>query len=83
MHEDLIKFTSDLVKNLVKEPDMVSVQEFLGDDESIMLEIIVHESDMGAIIGRGGKMASAIRIMIQAYAYTHKLNKIKINIDSF
>ena len=39
MHEDLIKFTSDLVKNLVKEPDMVSVQEFLGDDESIMLEI--------------------------------------------
>ena len=83
MHQELINFTSNLVKNLVKVPDMVSVQEFLGDDDSIMLEIIVHESDMGAIIGRGGKMASAIRIMIQAYAYTHKLNKIKINIDSF
>ena len=83
MHQELINFTSNLVKNLVKEPEMVSVQEFLGDDDSIMLEIIVHESDMGAIIGRGGKMASAIRIMIQAYAYTHKLNKIKINIDSF
>ena len=30
-----------------------------------------------------GKMASAIRTLIQAYAYTHKLNRIKINIDSF
>ena len=79
MHKELIEFTETLVKGLVKEPDMVSIQEFSSDDETIMLD----ESDMGAIIGRGGKMASAIRIMIQAYAYTHKLNKIKINIDSF
>lgn len=83
MHKELLDFTLTLVKNLVKEPDMVSIQEFAGDDESIMLEIIVHDSDMGAIIGRGGKMAGAIRTMIQAYAYTHKLNKVKINIDSF
>ena len=83
MHKELIDFTLNLVKNLVKEPDMVSVQEFRSDDEGIMLEIIVHESDMGAVIGKSGKMASAIRTMIQAYAYTHNLNRIKINIDSF
>ncbi len=83
MHKDLIDFTTNLVKDLVKEPDMVSVQEFSGDDEIIMLEIIVHESDMGAVIGRSGKMASAIRTIVQAYAFTHKLNKVKINIDSF
>ena len=83
MHKELIEFTTTLVKWLVKEPDMVSVQEFSSDDEGIILEIIVHESDMGAIIGRSGKMASAIRTLIQAYAYTHKLNRIKINIDSF
>ncbi len=83
MHKELIDFTLTLVKNLVKEPDMVSVQEFSSEDEGIMLEIIVHESDMGAVIGRNGKMASAIRTMIQAYAYVHKLNRIKINIDSF
>ncbi len=83
MHKELIDFTLNLVKNLVKEPDMVSVQEFSSDDEGIMLEIIVHESDMGAVIGKSGKMASAIRTMIQAYAYTHNLNRIKINIDSF
>ena len=83
MHQELIDFTLYLVKSITKEPDMVSVQEFSSDDDGIMLEIIVHESDMGAVIGKNGKMASSIRTMIQAYAYTHNLNKIKINIDSF
>lgn len=83
MHKELIDFTSNLVKNLVKEPDMVSVQEFLGDDDSIMLEVIVDKEDMPAIIGRGGKMAGALRTMVQAYAYIHNLKKVKINIDSF
>jgi len=83
MHKELISFAESLVKPLVKEPDMVSVQEFGGDDEEILLEIIVHESDMGAIIGRSGKMANALRTIIQAYAYLHKLNRVKINIDSF
>ena len=83
MHKELIEFTETLVKGLVKEPDMVSIQEFSSDDETIMLEIIVHESDMGTIIGKGGKMASSIRTLISAYGYIHSLNRIKINIDSF
>lgn len=83
MHKELITFTENLVKNLVKEPDMVSVQEFGGDEDMILLEIIVHESDMGSVIGRGGKIAGAIRTMVQAYAYIHKLNRVRINIDSF
>lgn len=83
MHKELIDFTSSVVKSLTKEPEMVSVQEFLGDDNSIMLEIIVHESDMGLIIGKGGKMANAIRTLIQAYCYLHEIKNVKINIDSF
>ena len=78
MHEELISFTQNLVKSICKEPDMVS-----GDDGEIMLEIIVHESDMGAVIGRSGKMASSIRTLVQAYAYIHELKRVKINIDSF
>ena len=83
MHQELIDFTLYLVKNLVKESEMVSVQEFGSDDEGIILEVIVHESDMGAVIGKSGKIAGSIRTLVQAYAYTHNLNKIKINIDSF
>ena len=45
-----------------------------------ILEIIVHESDMGAVIGRNGKMASAIRTLVQAHAYILGLKKVKINI---
>ncbi len=79
----LVEFTEKLVKDLVKEPDMVKVEEFKKEDESAILEIIVHESDMGAIIGKGGKMASSIRIIVQAYAYLHNMKHVNINIDSF
>ena len=77
------EFTEYLVKSIAKEPDMVSVQQFGGEDDSTILEIIVHEDDMGTVIGRNGKMASAIRTLVQAHAYILGLNKVKINIDSF
>ena len=83
MHAELITFTENLIKSLVSEPDMVKVQEFLGDDEIIQLEIIVQEEDMGTVIGRGGKMASALRTLIRAAAYNMNIKRVRINIDSF
>lgn len=83
MHTELITFTENLVKSLVKNPEMVKVQEFLGDDEVIQLEIIVQEEDMGTVIGRGGKMASAIRVLVSAAAYNMGIKRVRINIDSF
>jgi predicted RNA-binding protein YlqC (UPF0109 family) len=83
MHENLITFTENLVKSLVKDPEMVKVQEFLGDEEVIQLEILVSDEDMGTVIGRSGKMASALRVLIQAAAYNMNIKKVRINIDSF
>ena len=80
---ELKEFAEYLVKAIAKEPDMVKVQQFGGEDESTILEIIVHESDKGAVIGRNGKMANAIRTLVQAHAYILGLKKVKINIDSF
>ena len=80
---ELKEFTEYLVKSIAKEPEMVKVQQFGGEDESTILEIIVHESDKGAVIGRNGKMANAIRTLVQAHAYIICLKKVKINIDSF
>ena len=80
---ELKAFTEYLVKSIAKEPEMVKVQQFGGEDESTILEIIVHESDKGAVIGRNGKMANAIRTLVQAHAYILGLKKVKINIDSF
>ena len=80
---ELKAFTEYLVKSIAKEPDMVSVQQFGGEEDSTILEIIVHESDMGTMIGRNGKMANAIRTLVQAHAYIKGIHNVKINIDSF
>ncbi len=80
---DIRSFAEFLVKSIVKQPDMVKVQEFGGEEESIILEIIVHSDDMGLVIGRSGKMASSIRTLIQAHAYLLNKSRVKINIDSF
>ena len=79
----IIEYTEFLVKSIVKNPDMVKVQLFESDEESPIVEIIVHDEDKGAVIGKSGKNASAIRTLVQAYAYLNKMPKVKINIDSF
>jgi len=79
----LKEFTEFLVKSIATEPDMVKVQEFGGEEESVILEIIVHENDKGIVIGRNGKMANSIRTLVQAHAYINGDKRVKINIDSF
>lgn len=80
---DITKYTEFLVKSIVKNPDMVKVQLFETEDEDPIVEIIVHNDDMGAVIGKAGKMASSLRTLIQAYAFINKMPKVKVNIDSF
>ncbi len=80
--EDIVLFTEYLVKNIVKEPEMVKVQQFV-DEENVTLEIVVHGDDMGLVIGKGGKMINSIRTLIQVAAYNKGIDKIKINVDSF
>ena len=78
----LIEFSELIVKKLVKEPDMIKVQEFNSDGETIV-EIIVAEDDMGRVIGKKGKIANSIKTLIQAKAYNDGNKKVKVNIDSF
>ncbi|MEG2232927.1 MAG: KH domain-containing protein, partial [Bacilli bacterium] len=75
---NIVDFTEFIVKGLVKEPDLVKVQSFESDDEGTTLEIIVCNSDMGAVIGKGGKMASAIRTLVQAHAYLNDHKRVRI-----
>lgn len=80
---NLKEFAEYLVKSITKEPEMVKVEQFGGEEEATILEIIVHENDMGTIIGRNGKMANALKTLIRAHAYIQGINNVKINIDSF
>lgn len=80
---NLVKLTEQLVKSLVQEPDMVSVKEFNDEEETITIQVLVNDADMGAVIGRNGNIANAIRTIVQASAYANNMNKVRINIDSF
>ena len=83
MINELKVFTEKLVKSLVKEPDLVKVQDFLDEEENPIIEIMVSDSDMGRVIGKSGKMAKAIRTLVQATAFNKGIRRVKINIDGF
>lgn len=80
--DSVVEFTESLVKGLVKNPDIVKVKAFKDEDGIVMVEIIVHNEDMGSVIGRSGNMAKSIRTLVNAAAYKQGLNKIRVNIDS-
>ncbi len=57
-----------LAEGLVDEPDEVSVEQFEGDDGSIVLELCVAADDYGRVIGKGGRTAHALRAVVKAAA---------------
>lgn len=61
---DLVEF---LVRALVDRPEEVRVEE-LAEDGDVVLEITVAEEDLGRVIGRGGRIANAIRTLARAAA---------------
>lgn len=80
---NVVEFAEYLVKNIVKEPELIKVSMFPADDDINILEILVPESEMGRVIGKNGKMSTSIRTLIQAFAAVNNMPKVKINIDSF
>ena len=56
-----------IARNLVDNPDAVSVTEVQGSQE-LTLELRVAPDDMGKVIGRQGRIAKEIRTVVRAYA---------------
>lgn len=56
-----------IAKALVDQPDKVDVQEVQGD-RSIILELRVAPDDVGKVIGKQGRIAKALRIVVGAAA---------------
>jgi uncharacterized protein len=61
---ELVEF---LARALVDDPGAVRVEEF-EENGDIVLEITVAEDDVGRVIGRGGRIANAIRALAKAAA---------------
>jgi uncharacterized protein len=61
---ELLEF---LVKALVEDPAAVVVEE-LEEDGDLVYEITVADEDLGRVIGKGGRIANAIRTIAKAAA---------------
>ena len=59
------EFLETLVKNLVDSPDEVEVSEIGGDGVNI-LKVKVAKGEVGLVIGRKGRTAEALRIILNA-----------------
>ena len=64
------KFLIDIASAIVDKPEEVTVNE--RDDGSVLhLELSVAQSDMGKVIGKGGRIAKAIRTLMKASSTKH------------
>ena len=54
-----------IAKALVDNPDQVQVRAIEGKEVTV-LELRVHPSDVGKVIGRQGRMAASIRTLLGA-----------------
>ena len=60
--KELIKY---IAQALVDNPDMVDVSEVVGEQTSV-IELRVAKEDLGKVIGKQGRTAKAMRIILSA-----------------
>ena len=76
--QELLKI---IAQGLVEKPDEVSVtMDEPKDDGSVVFHLHVSEEDMGRVIGKQGRIAKAIRVVMRAAA-TRSNEKVIVEID--
>lgn len=63
--KELIEY---IAKSLATNPDKVKVTEVPDEDGQIVLKLEVAEEDKGKIIGRQGRVAQAMRVLLRVRA---------------
>jgi predicted RNA-binding protein YlqC (UPF0109 family) len=54
--------------SLVEHPDAVEVKTLDGEEGGIIIELHVAPEDMGKVIGKQGRIAKALRVVVKAVA---------------
>ena len=63
--KDLVEY---VVKSIAMNPDDVKVTEIDQDDGPLVLQLEVAEDDKGRVIGRQGRVAQSIRMLLRVMA---------------
>ncbi|MBE6033045.1 MAG: KH domain-containing protein [Firmicutes bacterium] len=73
----MAELVASIARALVDHPEAVVVNAHDGEGETV-LELRVHPDDMGKVIGKQGRIAKAIRVVVKAAAT--KTNK-KVSVE--
>ncbi len=77
---ELTKLLTDIVKAIVDNPDQVRVTETRKEDGEVLLNLTVAPEDTGMVIGRHGRIAKSIRLIMKSAA-TINNEKVTLEID--
>jgi len=62
---DLQLWLASVIKGLVPNPEDVNIVE-TADEQGILFTVTVHSEDRGKVIGKQGKIANAIRVVLRS-----------------
>ena len=82
MAVDFEKMVKNMIMPLVVNPEDVLVKIISDDDDVIIIQLLVKESDLGRVIGKGGRIANAMRTIVYAGA-SKEGKRVQLNIDAF
>ncbi len=74
------KYIEFIIKNLVNHPEEIKINRIDGTKETI-IEIRVHQDDVGKVIGKNGSVVRALRTIVSAVGNREKKNYILEVID--
>ncbi len=78
MDDDLAALVEYIARQLVEEPDLVEV-DVIGHHSNVTIELRVSPVDMGRVIGRGGRVANAIRSLLRVMTVDDR-RRVKLEI---
>lgn len=82
MAVDFEKLIKSIVTPLVMHPEVIVVKTIAEEENEITIQVLVSEEDLGRVIGKGGRIASAIRTIVYAGA-SKEGKRVRIDIDAF
>lgn len=78
--ESLRRLTSYLVTNLVEDPDAVAI-DVQQRGSVVQIQLRLPEEELGKVIGRGGRIAKAMRTALMIAGSRHHL-RVSLDIES-
>lgn len=76
----LSELVAAMARALVDKPADVDAGEFDGDNNSIVVELKVARDEIGKVIGKAGRTAEAMRVVLSAAAQKQGQRRVHLDI---